>query len=75
MSRIAVTLLAPWNAVASIASHTDPSAISESPNSTHTRAAMSSIRIASAIPSPAASPCPREPVATSTHGNPSTGAG
>ena len=33
------------------------------------------MRIASAIPSPIAGPCPREPVAASTHGSSGVGAG
>ena len=33
------------------------------------------MRIASAIPRPIAGPCPREPVAASTHGTWGTGAG
>ena len=70
-----MTLLAPWNAIASIASQTEPSAISESPSSTQTRASLPSSRIDTAIPSPIASPWPRDPVATSTQGNSGIGAG
>jgi hypothetical protein len=68
-------LPAPWKDVASIASHTDPSAISESPSMTHTFASMPSIRIASAIPRPTASPWPSEPDATSTQGRSGRGTG
>ena len=64
-----------WNAAVSAASHTEPSADSESPSSTHTRPPVPSSRIASAIPSPTASPWPSEPVATSTHGSSGIGAG
>ena len=56
------------------ASHIDPSAISLSPHSTHTRYGNSSrYRPARATPTPSGSPWPSEPVATSTHGN--TGVG
>ncbi len=58
-----------------MASHTEPSADSESPSSTHTLAGMPSILIASAIPSPIGSPWPSEPVATSTHGMSGSGTG
>src|SRR5574341_760312 len=53
----------------SAASHTDPSTDSPSPISTYTRAVDRSSRLAaSAMPTPAGSPCPNEPVATSTNG-------
>ena len=70
-----VTRPTPWKEVLSIASQMEPSAISESPTSTQTRPGEPSIRIASAMPSPIASPCPREPVAASTQGSSGTGAG
>ena len=70
-----MTAAAPWNDTASIASHTDPSATSESPSSTHTRPSVPSRRIASAMPSPTARPWPSEPVATSIHGISGIGAG
>ena len=58
----------------SSASHIDPSAVSLSPHSTHTRYGSSSrYRPARATPTPSGSPWPSEPVATSTHG--STGVG
>ena len=67
-SRIPIRLSAPWCDAFANASQTDPSADSESPSRHHTRAGRSSIFWASAIPSAIGSPCPSEPVATSTHG-------
>ncbi len=75
MSRMPIRLRAPWNDAFSMASHTDPSATSESPISTQTRPGRSSSPIASAMPSPIGRPCPSDPVATSTHGISGTGAG
>ncbi len=75
MSRIATRFRTPWNDAFSMASHTDPSATSESPIRTQTRPPVSSRRMASAIPSPTGRPCPSEPVATSIHGMPLPGTG
>ena len=50
------------------ASHTDPSMLSPSPISTYVRWSEPVRRASSAIPRPAASPCPSDPVATSTNG-------
>jgi hypothetical protein len=71
---IAVRLSSPPKAACSNASHTEPSAISLSPQRHQTRYGMrSSFRPARATPTEIGSPCPSEPVATSTHG--STGVG
>ena len=75
MSRMPIRLRAPWNDAFAMASHTDPSTISESPIRTHTRPGRSSRRMAKAIPRPIGNPCPRDPVATSTQGISGTGAG
>ena len=75
MSRIPIRSRAWWNEAFAIASQMEPSTISESPISTHTLPGRVSMRIASAIPRPTGSPCPRDPVATSTHGISGTGAG
>ena len=75
MSRIATRLPAPWNQAFAMASHTDPSAASESPIRTHTRAGLSSIFIASAMPRPMGRPWPSDPVATSIHGISGNGTG
>jgi hypothetical protein len=75
MSQTAMRLSAPWYDAFSIASQTDPSAISESPSSTHARAGFRSRRIASAIPSPIGSPWPSDPVATSMCGMSGRGTG
>src|SRR6266542_1656583 len=56
-------------------SHTDPSITSESPIRTQVRPGSPSSRMARAIPRPTGSPCPSDPVATSTHGISGTGAG
>src|SRR5215510_12608039 len=56
------------------ASHIEPSAISLSPQSTHTRYGSLSSRFpASAMPTPYGNPWPSEPVATSTQGSTGTG--
>jgi hypothetical protein len=60
----------PQNDAASAASHIEPSAISESPHSTHTREGDSSKRLAArATPTAMGRPWPRLPVATSTQGS------
>ncbi len=64
-----------WNDAVSMASQTDPSAISESPTITQTCPGEPSSRKENAIPTPIGSPCPSDPVATSTHGSSGTGAG
>ncbi len=72
---IPIRLSAPWYEAFSIASHTEPSATSESPIRHQTRAGIASIFIASAIPSANGSPWPSEPVATSIHGISGSGTG
>ena len=72
---IPIRLSAPWCEAFSIASHTEPSATSESPIRHQTRAGIASIFIASAIPSAIGSPWPSDPVATSIHGISGSGAG
>ena len=68
-SMIAVRLSSPKCAACSNASHIEPSAISLSPQSTHTRLGRCSrCFAASAIPTPIGRPWPSEPVATSTQG-------
>ena len=69
MSRIAVRLSSFAYAACSNASHIDPSASSLSPQRHQTRYGSRSSRLpASATPTEIGSPCPSEPVATSTHG-------
>ena len=66
---IATRLSSSKCAACSNASQTEPSAISLSPQSTQTRyGSRSSFLPASAMPTPNGSPCPSDPVATSTHG-------
>ena len=69
MSRIAIRLSSPANAACSNASHIEPSASSLSPQRHQTLyGSRSSFLPASATPTAIGSPCPSEPVATSTHG-------
>ena len=66
---IAVRLSSPLNAACSNASQIEPSAISESPQSAHTRYGRRSSRLpASATPTAIGRPWPSEPVATSVGG-------
>ena len=55
-----------WNDAVSMASQTDPSAISESPTITQTCPGEPSSRIENAIPTPIGRPCPSDPVATTS---------
>ena len=66
---IAVRLSSPSQPACWKASHIEPSAISESPHSTHVRnGSLSSERPAIATPTPTGRPWPSDPVATSVGG-------